>query len=150
MSKGKSKKKKIAAAVIAAVLSLILCSGIGVYIWYSNSPFPTVVKMMSALKEKDIDTILECIEPETSRTISMLFNLTGISADDLVDMLLPVNWDNGSNERPQTESLSFEFAGYEQDGDTARISLKAALDGASANIEINFVRISGIWYLSLG
>ena len=150
MSKGKIKKKKIAAAVIAAVLSLILCSGIGVYIWYSNSPFPTVVKMMSALKEKDIDTVLECIEPETSRTISMLFNLTGISADDLVDKLLSANWGNDSNEKPQTENGSFAFSGYERNGDTACISFKTKSDDESARFDINFVRISGTWYLSFG
>ena len=150
MNKGMTKKKKTAAVVIVSVLSLILCFGIGVYIWYSNSPFSTALKMMSALKEKDIDTVLECIEPETSQKLKMLLNLTGISADDLMDKFLSANSGDGENEKPQAEGLSVEFSGYERDGDTACISIKTVSDSGSTNLDINFVRISGTWYLSLG
>lgn len=95
MSKGMTKKKKTIAVVIVFVLSLILCFGIGAYIWYSNSPFPTAIKMMAALKEKEIDTVLECIEPETLQKLKMLLNLTGISADDLMDKFLSANSGDG-------------------------------------------------------
>ena len=76
------KKKKIIIIVIASILSVVLCFGIGAFIWYNNSPFPTAIKMMSAFKEKDIDTVLECIEPETSQKIEFLMSLTGITAED--------------------------------------------------------------------
>ena len=114
MNKGMTKKKKTAAVVIVSVLSLILCFGIGVYIWYSNSPFSTALKMMSALKEKDIDTVLECIEPETSQKLKMLLNLTGMSADDLMDKLLSANSGDGENEKPQAEGLPFRARAYNQ------------------------------------
>lgn len=140
MNKGMTKKKKTAAVVIVSVLSLILCFGIGVYIWYSNSPFSTALKMMSALKEKDIDTVLECIEPETSQKLKMLLNLTGISADDLMDKFLSANSGDGENEKPQAEGLSVEFSGYERDGDTACISFKTESDDESARFDIRQYR----------
>lgn len=80
----------------------------------------------------------------------MLLNLTGISTDDLMDKLLSANSGNGENEKLQTENRSFEFAGYERNGDTAHISLKTASDDGSTNLDINFVHISGTWYLSFG
>lgn len=150
MNKGKTKKKKTVAVVIVSILSLILCSGIVIYIGYSNSPFPTAIKMMSAFREKDIDTVLEYIEPETSQKIKMLLNLTGISADDLMDEFLSANSGNGENEKLQAEGRSFEFSGYDRDGNTACISIKITSDDGSTNLDINFVRISGTWYLSFG
>lgn len=122
MSKAKPKKKKIIIVVIVSILSVILCFGIGVFIWYSNSPFPTAIKMMSAFKEKDIDTVLECIEPETSQKIELLMSLTGISAEDLMDKLLSSESSKETNENAQTENSSFKIAGYERNGDKACIS----------------------------
>lgn len=88
MSKAKSKKKKILIIVTASILSIILCAGIGAFIWYENSPFPTVVKMISAVKDKDVETVLECIEPDMSNKIQLVMGFTGMSAEDLLDKFL--------------------------------------------------------------
>lgn len=145
------KKKKIIIVVIASILSVVLCFGIGAFIWYNNSPFPTAIKMMSAFKEKDIDTVLECIEPETSQKIEFLMSLTGITAEDLMDKLLSFeSEEENKNSNVLTENTSIKFAGYERNGDNAYISLTTTSGDETTTRNINFVRISGTWYLSLG
>lgn len=145
------KKKKIIIVVIASMLSMALCFGIGAFIWYYNSPFPTSIKMMSAFKEKDIDTVLECIEPETSQKIEFLMSLTGITAEDLMDKLLSFeSEEENKNGNVLTENTSIKFAGYERNDDNAYISLTTISGDETTTRNINFVRISGTWYLSLG
>ena len=150
MSKAKSKKKKILIIVTASILSLILCAGIGAFIWYENSPFPTVVKMMSAVKDKDVETVLECIEPDMSNKIQLVMGFTGMSAEDLLDKILSSEADKDSKEDDApVEKSSIKFAGYERNGDNASISLETINGGKTTTRELNFVRISGAWYLAL-
>lgn len=151
MSKVKSKKKKILIIVTASILSLILCAGIGAFVWYENSPFPTVVKMMSAVKDKDVETVLECIEPDMTNKIQLVMGFTGMSAEDLFDKILASETDKESEENDTpTEKSSIKFAGYERNGDNASISLETINGGETTTRELNFVRISGTWYLTLG
>lgn len=151
MSKSKSKKKKILIIVTASILSIIVCTGIGAFIWYVNSPFPTVVKMMSAVKDKDVETVLECIEPDMSNKLQFIMGFTGMSAEDLLDKILSSEAFKESKENGTTaEKSSIKFAGYERNGDNASISLETTNDGKTTTRELNFVRISGTWYLTLG
>lgn len=151
MSKAKSKKKKILIIVTASILSLILCAGIGAFIWYENSPFPTVVKLMSAVKDKDVETVLECIEPDMSNKIQLVMGFTGMSAEDLLDKFLFSETDKKSEENDTpAEKSSIKFVGYERNGDNASISLETINGGETTTRELNFVRISGAWYLTLG
>lgn len=151
MSKAESKKKKILIIVTASILSLIVCTSIGAFIWYENSPFPTVVKMMSAAKDKDVKTVFECIEPKTAQKIELVMSFTGLSVDELVDKLLSSEADKDSTEDDSpVEKPSIKFAGYERNGDNASISLETTNGGETTTHKLNFVRISGIWYLSLG
>lgn len=150
MSKAKSKKKKLLIIVAASILSLIVCTGIGTFIWYDNSPFPTVVKMMSAVKDKDVETVLACIEPDMSNKIQLIMGFTGMSAEDLIDKILSSEADKDSTaDNTPVEKSSVKFAGYERNGDNASISLETANGGETATRELNFVRISGTWYLAL-
>ncbi|MGM9681617.1 MAG: hypothetical protein ACI3XR_08950 [Eubacteriales bacterium] len=100
--------------------------------------------MITGLKDKDIDTVLECIEPETAQSIEFIMSLTGMSAEDLLT-IIPTDalMDNASSSKPK-------FAGYKRDGDTACISFSMVSEEETTTCEINFVRISGTWYLSLG
>lgn len=150
MSKAKSKKKKILIIVTASILSIILCAGIGAFIWYENSPFPTVVKMISAVKDKDVETVLECIEPDMSNKIQLVMGFTGMSAEDLLDKFLSSETDKKSEENDTpAEKSSIKFVGYERNGDNASISLETINGGETTTRELNFVRISGTWYLAL-
>lgn len=151
MNKAKSKKKKILIIVAASIVSLIVCTGIGVFIWYKNSPFPTTVKMMSAVKEKDVETVLECIEPDMSDKIQLIMGFTGMSAEDLLDKISSFEADKEDKEdNTPVEKSSIKFAGYERNGNNASISLETTNGGETTTRELNFVRISGIWYLTLG
>lgn len=150
MSKAKSKKKKILIIVTASILSIILCAGIGAFIWYENSPFPTVVKMISAVKDKDVETVLECIEPDMSNKIQLVMGFTGMSAEDLLDKFSSSETDKKSEENDTpAEKSSIKFVGYERNGDNTSISLETINGGETTTRELNFVRISGTWYLAL-
>lgn len=151
MSKAKSRKKKVFMIVTVSVFSLILCTGIGGLIWYQNSPFPTAVKMMSAVKDRDVETVLACIEPDQSNKIRLIMGFTGISPEDLLDKILSSQADKGNKlgDTP-VEKSSVKFAGYERNGDRACLSMTTASGEIVTTYSITFVRISGTWYLSLG
>lgn len=151
MSKEKSKKKKILIIVTVSIVSLIVCTGIGAFIWYEDSPFPTVVKMMSAVKDKDVETMLACIEPDLSKKIQLIIGFTGMSAEDLLDKILSAEANKESKaDDASTEKSSIKFAGYERNGDNASISITTANGETVTTHSITFVRIEGTWYLSLG
>lgn len=150
MSKAKSKKKKILIIVTASILSLIVCTGIGAFIWYENSPFPTVVKMMSAVKDKDVETVLACMEPDMSNKVQLIMGFTGMSAEDLFDKILSSETDKERKEDDAPgEKSSIKFTGYERNGDNASIFFETTNGGETTTCELNFVRISGTWYLAL-
>lgn len=151
MGKAKSKKKKILIIVTASILSLIVCTGIGAFIWYENSPFSTVVKIMSAVKDKDVAAVLECVEPDMANKLQWMIGFIGMSEEDLLDKILSSETDKESkaNDIP-AEKSSIKFAGYERNGDNASISFKTTNGGETTTRELKFVRISGTWYLTLG
>ena len=43
--------------------------------------------MITSVREKDIDSFIECIKPETAQKIQWLMDLSGITADDLIDIV---------------------------------------------------------------
>ena len=49
-----------------------------------------------------------------------------------------------------TKNTSIKFSGYKRNGDNAYISLTTTSGDETTTRDINFVRISGTWYLSLG
>lgn len=145
-----SRKKKIR-IVVSVMLSILIFIGIGGYIWYVNSPFSTITKLMSAAKKKDVDKVLECIEPETAQKFQLIMNFTGISSDDLIDTITRSESDKETDNNPITESASIKFSDYSRDGDQAYLTLTAiGEDGEEKKKEIQFVRVNHIWYLSLG
>lgn len=150
MNKTKFNKKRIIIIAITAMLLLVACVGIGAFVWYNNSPFPTARKMMSAWKEKDIDTMLECIEPKTSQRIRSFMSLTGVPAESLMDIFLsPKSDKENTNRNARPNHSSVQLDGYERNGNNACVSFTTISGERMIKCEINFVRISGIWYLSL-
>lgn len=150
MNKTKCNKKRIIIIAITVMLLLVACVGIGAFVWYNNSPFPTARKMMSVWKEKDIETVLECIEPKTSQRIRSFMTLTGVPAESLIDVFLSPESDKENTDRDAQPNLgSFQLTGYERNGNNACILFTTKSGERMTECEINFVRISGIWYLSL-
>ena len=43
--------------------------------------------MITSVREKDIDSFIECIKPETAQKIQWLMGFSGITADDLIDIV---------------------------------------------------------------
>lgn len=80
------KKRKIL-IIVSIIMGVFICAGLGIYIWYINSPFVTVKILMTSVKEKDIDSFIECIEPETAQKIQWPMDFTGITSDDLIDIV---------------------------------------------------------------
>ena len=105
---------------------------------------------MSAWKEKDIDTMLECIEPKTSQRIRSFMSLTGVPAESLMNIFLsPKSDKENTNRNAQPNHSSVQLDGYERNGNNACVSFTTISGERMTKCEINFVRISGIWYLSL-
>lgn len=86
MKESKSKTKKVV-LILSIILAILICIGSVGYIWYSHSPFPTVLKMVTAFQNGDMDTVLECIEPETAQKLKLVVAFTGMSVDDLFDSM---------------------------------------------------------------
>lgn len=103
---------------------------------------------MSAIEEGDIEAALECIEPETAQKIRLIMSFTGISAESLRNMLL--SRESGEDSvGGSLEDATIELSGYERHGDNACVSISVTSGEETTVQEINFVRISGSWYLSL-
>lgn len=77
------KHKRKVIVVLSVVFGIILFAGIGLYVWYSNSLFPTVVKLADAVKERNVDAMMECIEPDTVQKIRLIVDFTGLALDDI-------------------------------------------------------------------
>lgn len=141
------KRKRKVIVVLSVIFGIIFFAGIGLYIWYSNSPFPTVVKLADAVKERDVEAMMECIEPDTAQKIKLIVDFTGLALDDILNQAMPGQMESGADR----ETTSLRLSGYSRDGDRALIRFSSAdTKGEEQITEIHFVRISGIWYLSLG
>lgn len=136
-------KKKVILIVVSAVILLILCIGAGGYIWYANSPLPVAAALAEAIREKDIDSALEYIEPEAAQKIRLVLNIMGISPDDLAEKLPFDNY--GGSDGIDSSENKVKFDSYVRSGDTASLSIQAA----EKTITLNFKRIEGKWYLLL-
>lgn len=147
--------KKKGIIIIIVILGILVCAGAGVYIWYANSPFPTVARLMEAVEENDADAVIDCIEPDMAQKIQLLMNVTGISADGIVDKVRPYLYgeepENGTGDKSVSTDRTVKFSGYSRDGDHACISV-SVVDGTGEEKvkDINFTRISGTWYLTFG
>lgn len=71
-----TKKKRRILICISVIAAILIVASAGGYIWYVNSPFPTVRNLVSAVQEKNVDDILACIEPETAQKIRLIMKFT--------------------------------------------------------------------------
>lgn len=144
------KKRKKLIITLSIIFVILLFTGGGIYIWYLNSPFPTLVKLVSSVKEKDTDAILECIEPKTAQKIQLLIDFTGISIEDAIDKIMPSDTESSELDG-SSNNTSIKFADYNRDDNNAYIELavKNETENTERSVKINFVRIDGTWYLSL-
>lgn len=138
------KHKRKVIVVLSVIFGIILFAGIGLYVWYSNSPFPTVVKLADAVKERDVDAMMECIEPDIAQKIKLIVDFTGLALDDVLNQAMPGQMESGADR----ETTSLRLSGYSRDGDRALIRFSSAdIEREEQITEIHFVRISGTWYL---
>jgi len=142
------KKRKIL-IIVSIIMGVFICAGLGIYIWYINSPFVTVKKLMTSVKERDIDSFIECIESETAQKIQWLMDFTGITSDDLIDIVSDKS-DEDTDNNKKDENTSIKISDYSRDGDKASIVLTITDEnGTIETKEINFVCISDTWYLTI-
>lgn len=142
------KKRKIL-IIVSIIMGVFICAGLGIYIWYINSPFVTIKKLMTSVKERDIDSFIECIEPETAQKIQWLMDFTGITEDDLIDIIFD-KLDEDIDNNIKDENISIKISDYSRDGDKASIMLTITDEnGTIEKKEINFVYISDSWYLTI-
>lgn len=141
----KHNKKKILLITVLSVAAILVCTGIGGFIWYNSSPFPIALKMMSAFQDKDIDAMMECIEPQTAQKIEWLINLTDISPEDILNQLT-----DSITDTEASSNISIKSIGYIRDGNSASIMLtRTNENGNESTFDVNFILISGTWYLTL-
>lgn len=142
------KKRKIL-IIVSIIMGVFICAGLGIYIWYINSPFVTVKKLMISVKERDIESFIECIEPETAQKIQWLMDFTGITEDDIIDIVFDKS-DEDTDNNIKDKNISIKISDYSRNDDKASIMLTITDDnGTIEKKEINFVYISDSWYLTI-
>lgn len=72
MNEKRPKKKKAMLIVLSSIAAILLCIGTAGYVWYRNSPFPTALKIATAIRDGDMDAVLDCIEPGTAQKIELI------------------------------------------------------------------------------
>ena len=142
------KKRKIL-IIVSIIMGVFICAGLGIYIWYINSPFVTVKKLMTSVKERDIESLIECIEPEKAQKIQWLMDFTGITEDDIIDIVFDKS-DEDNDNNIKDKNISIKISDYSRNDDKASIMLTITDEnGAIEKKEINFVYISDSWYLTI-
>ena len=130
-------------------MGVFICAGLGIYIWYINSPFVTVKKLMTSVKERDIESFIECIEPETAQKIQWLMDFTGITEDDIIDIVFDKS-DEDTDNNIKDKNISIKISDYSRNDDKASIMLTITDEnGTIEKKEIYFVYISDSWYLTI-
>lgn len=142
------KKRKIL-IIVSIIMGVFICAGLGIYIWYINSPFVTVKKLMTSVKERDIESFIECIEPETAQKIQWLMDFTGITEDDIIDIVFDKS-DEDTDNNIKDKNISIKISDYSRNDDKASIMLTITDEnGTIEKKEIYFVYISDSWYLTI-
>lgn len=142
------KKRKIL-IIVSIIMGVFICAGLGIYIWYINSPFVTLKKLMTSVKERDIDSFIECIEPETAQKIQWLMDFTGITEDDIIDIVFDKS-DEDTDNNIKDKNISIKISDYSRNDDKASIMLTITDEnGTIEKKEIYFVYISDSWYLTI-
>lgn len=134
-------KKKVIIIVLSIITFLFLCVGAGCLIWYVNSPLPTALSLAQAIMAKDIISALGYIEPDTAQKIRLLMNITGMSSEDIIEMLS--EWHDSSDSLENKQEKKIKLDDYIRNGDFALVVL--LVDESS--ITLNFVKIEEKWYL---
>lgn len=65
--------------------------------------------MITSVRERDIDSFIECIEPETAQKIQWLMDFSGITADDLIDIVSDKS-DEDADNNIEDENTSIKFS----------------------------------------
>ena len=110
---------------------------------------------MTSVKEKDIDSFIECIEPETASSpgnvrCGKLHNIDIPPAGSSPVWRFPDQSDEDTDNNKKDENTSIKISDYSRDGDKASIMLTITDEnGTIETKEINFVCISDSWYLTI-
>lgn len=65
--------------------------------------------MITSVRERNIDSFIECIEPETAQKIQWLMDFSGITADDLIDIVSDKS-DEDADNNIEDENTSIKFS----------------------------------------
>lgn len=65
--------------------------------------------MITSVRERNIDSFIECIEPETTQKIQWLMDFSGITADDLIDIVSDKS-DEDADNNIEDENTSIKFS----------------------------------------
>lgn len=65
--------------------------------------------MITSVRERNIDSFIECIEPETAQKIQWLMDFSGIIADDLIDIVSDKS-DEDADNNIEDENTSIKFS----------------------------------------
>ena len=78
--------------------------------------------MITSVREKDIDSFIECIKPETAQKIQWLMGFSGITADDLIDIVSDKSDENTDN-NIEDENISIKNSYYSRNENKVSIML---------------------------
>ena len=78
--------------------------------------------MITSVREKDIDSFIECIKPETAQKIQWLMGFSGITADDLIDIVSDKSNENTDN-NIEDENISIKNSYYSRNENKVSIML---------------------------
>ena len=78
--------------------------------------------MITSVREKDIDSFIECIKPETVQKIQWLMGFSGITADDLIDIVSDKS-DEDTDNNIEDENISIKNSYYSRNENKVSIML---------------------------
>ncbi len=107
------------------------------------------LKFYNALKDGDTDAMMECLDPETVKTLNKQLEAAGMEFSDVFDISTMMD-----EEGIDVSTLKFRVVKEDVEGDTATVTVEVSYkdDGENVkeNTELPLKKVDGKWYVSFG
>lgn len=135
------RRKRLVVALSLLILLVVLAAALLIF-WFT-SPFPTLMRIRTAIEEEDSVTFYACLDEEYRETVRKVQMITGASLSRLLQYAT-----NTTNSAPE-DKISYRLRGYSRRGDAASIFFSTSrADGTETEGAVHFIRRDGQWYVT--
>ncbi|MCL2741597.1 MAG: DUF4878 domain-containing protein [Oscillospiraceae bacterium] len=134
--------RKIAVTLLAVtmVFAIVACGG-------GESPENTVASFEKAIKNADVNALIECFEPEYSSMLKQFLSMLGDDLFTVEEMVSEIF--NMEVNKSDLAKAKLTIIDKEVNGDQCVANIEFALGGQTSRETVPMVKIEGKWYFMI-